>query len=473
MVKDINYLLEENENLTIQKDELSVKLNEAKDFIEAIKNGNIDAVLIANNETAKVLVSKTADQTYRKFIENMSEGVVTLHTDGIILYGNSSFAKMVNLPLEKVIGTNFLNFIPDDQVRNFKRFLNDYPEKKANVELSMLNQKGIRTHFIVSINKLQLPDFVAVNLVCTDVTDQKKTEEELMTVNKNLQQANEERSFSENKVVLLNNKLKENIKILEDANHELAAFAHIASHDLQEPLRKIITYSSLLARDYYSAIDQVGRGYLHNMQSASERMRNLINDILEYAELSKDSLFKEINLQSVIHEIISNLEILINETKAEILIEKELPVVEANPGQMRQLFQNIISNSLKFIKADIKPEISITYEILQGREMEKISKIRLHEKFCVIYIKDNGIGFSPEYSNKIFLIFQRLHNNSLYQGTGIGLAICKKIVEQHNGFIKAESKPNEGSLFVIALPVSQVISQKRQQKNNYIRTDSE
>ena len=197
-------------------------------------------------------------QAYRRFIENMSEGVVTLHTDGIILYSNSSFAKMVNLPLEKVIGTNFRNFIPIEYIENFERFFNEYPENNSKFELSTWNHEGIRSYFIVSLNKLQLQDFVALNLVWTDVTDQKKAEEKLMTVNEKLKRAIEERIFSENKVVILNNKLKENIKILEDANIELATFAHIASHDLQEPLRKIITYSGMLISDYHDTIDQRG-----------------------------------------------------------------------------------------------------------------------------------------------------------------------------------------------------------------------
>jgi len=456
MVMDIGDLKEEIEKLHREKKELYNKLSEANEVIEAIKKGNIDAVFTADNEVAKVLVSGTYDQAYRKFIENMSEGLVTLNTDGTIIYSNSSFAEIFHLPLEKVIGTNFRNIIPVEYIEYFNRFLISHPENKAKVELSIQSDHGIRTHFIVSLNTLQLQDFGAVNLVWTDVTDQKKAEEKLVAVNANLEKAIEARTLSETEVVVLNDKLKENIKILENANIELGTFAHIASHDLQEPLRKIITYSSILVADYYDIIDQQGQSYINKMQKASVRMRNLINDILEYSKLSEENyVFKPTNLQSVVVEVFSHLEIAINETKAKFTIERDLPVIEADFTQMRQLFQNIISNSLKFVKAGIIPEISITYEIIMGKEIAEADKKMLNEKFCVLYIKDNGIGFKEEYMTRIFTIFQKLNNNTLYQGTGIGLAICKKIVEKHHGFISAGSKVNDGSLFTITLPVSQ------------------
>ena len=442
MVKDINHLLKENEKLVHEKDELNIKLNEATEIIESIRKGNIDAVFVANNGTEKVLAPKTADQAYRRFIENMSEGVITLHKDGIILYGNSSFAKMLDLPIESLIGTNLRKYIPIEQSETFEVFFGEYPQHDTKVELSFFDLTGIRRYFNVSLNAIHLQDFMALNLVWSDVTD--------------LKRAIEERILSENEVVLLNNKLNENINILKDANIELSTFAHIASHDLQEPLRKIMTYSKMLRDEYYEVIDQQGQNYINKMHSASARMRNLVNDILEYSELSKDEmLFRPVKLQLIIEEVVSDLDIVLKETKAMITVVEELPIIEANPGQIRQLFQNIISNSLKFIKPNILPQISITYKIANGRQVGKIDECTLDTKFCIIYIKDNGIGFNPAYASKIFTIFQRLHNNTLYEGTGIGLAICKRIVEKHHGLIIAESKPGEGALFTITLPLFQ------------------
>jgi two-component system CheB/CheR fusion protein len=457
MVMDVDILIKENENLILEKDELQKKLNEANEIIEGIKKGNIDALLIGGNENEKVFVSETADQTYRKFIENMSEGVVTIHTDGIILYSNTSFAKLVDAPLEKLIGTNLLKFIPIENIENFEQFFINKPQNNSKMDLSILDHAGQKAHFIVSLNIFHLNDFAVLNLVWTDVTYQKNTEEKLEAVNENLKGAIEELKSSENRVEILNSKLEENIKILKESNIELGTFAHIASHDLQEPLRKIITYSGILRSDYYNIIDQKGQTYINKMQSSSSRMRDLINDILQYSELShNDILFELTDLQSIIKEIISDFEIVIKETNAEIIIENELPVIEANAIQMRQLLQNIISNSLKFIKPGVLPQIRITSEIVKANDIAGTDVGVLNEKVLVIKISDNGIGFNQDYASKIFTIFQRLNNNSLYKGTGIGLAICKKIIETHHGIITAESKMKEGAIFTIAIPVFHV-----------------
>ena len=456
MVKDINDLLAQNLKLTHEKDELIRKLNEANEIIEGIKNGNIDAVFVTSSETAKILVSGSADLAYRKFIENMSEGVVTLHTDGIILYSNSSFARMVNFPLENVIGSNLRRFIPAEFLANMETLLTEHPTERV-LELSIPDHAGSSRYFMVSLNSLELQDFVALNLVWTDVTDHKEAEGKLLSANRDLKDVMEERRSSENKVIVLNTKLGENIKTLEDANAELATFAHIASHDLQEPLRKILTYSSMLLDDYGDVIDERARRHIDGMKRASRQMRNLISDILEYSQISKNNFFLvPTDLQSVFQEVFANLELSIQETKAKIILEGQLPVIYANSGQMKQLIRNLMSNALKFTVIDIIPEIRITFKIITGREIENGGVINLSEKYCRIYIKDNGIGFNPEYTERIFTIFQKLNSGSVFEGTGIGLAICKKIVEMHHGFITAESRPDLGALFIITLPVSQI-----------------
>jgi PAS domain S-box-containing protein len=458
MVKGTQDLLKENEHLNQQNDELHRKLYEANEIIDGIKKGKIDALVISNNEYAKLLVTETADQAYRKFVENMSEGVVTVYPDGTILYGNSSFAKSVNLPLNKVIGEDLRNFIPIEYVEAFEEFFN-IPKNHSKLNLSFPDHAGGYIAFIVSLNIFHLRDYAVLNLVWTDVTDQKKSEENLKAINNKLNQAIEERNSSEKTVMLLNTELQRNIKILEEANIELGTFAHIASHDLQEPLRKIMTYSGILKNDYFGRIDPQGQSYLTKIQNGSARMRELINDILKYSEMSKtDMVFKPVDLQQIVEEIISDLEIVIRETKAIITIEKPLPTIEANAVQMRQLFQNIISNSLKFINADVEPKVNITYEIIDGHSIDEIEESRLNKKFYSFRLSDNGIGFLPEYSKKIFTIFQRLNNNSFFQGTGIGLAICKRIIERHHGFISAEGRPNEGAIFSIILPLCQDIS---------------
>jgi PAS domain S-box-containing protein len=452
-------LSDENKKLFQERDELLRKLNEATEVIEFIKKGKIDAVINSNSETASVLVAETADQAYRKFIENMSEGVVTVHADGIILYSNSSFAKLMNLPLENVIGTNFRDFIPPEYLNEFEDYFQHADIPHSNLEISILDAEGNRMYFIVSANMLSVQDFLTVNFVWTDVTHQKATEGKLRSVNENLKDVIDQLLLSESHVSNLNHQLKDNIKILEVANAELGTFAHIASHDLQEPLRKLLTFSNILQTEYFQTIDERGQNYLNKIHNASARMRNLITDILQYSELSQGAvLFKPVNIQLIIQEVLSDLEIAIADTHAQIIVEENFPNIEGNASQIRQLLQNIIGNSLKFVKKGSIPQINITYKRRSGKETDE----NLPEgEYCLITIRDNGIGFNPEFKNKIFTIFQRLHNSDVYKGTGIGLAICKKIVDKHHGFIYAESKLNEGTVIKILLPFSQTGNHER------------
>lgn len=446
-------LLNENEKLV---HELTTQLQGAKEVVEAIKKGNIDAVVFVKDKSASLLVADTANQAYRMFIENMLEGVVTLNDDGVVLYSNLSFAKMVDTPLQKVIGANFRNFIPAAYLKEFENFFVKVGDSNTNAELSILNKYNIRRHFIMSLNRFVLHDIETLHLVLTDVTEQKKTEETLKTSNENLKKAMEEQLVSEKEIISLNNKLKNSIVILEEANIKLATFTHIATHDLQEPLRKIMTYSNMLLKGYDKNIDKAGQHFLKIMQTAAERMRNLINDILAYSELSKRGIaFSDVNLDEVVGEVISALEPQIQESKAIITIKESLPSIVADGYQMKKLFGNIIINALKFRKIDVIPEISINFEMKRGSEIEDVPESYKNKVFYLIYIRDNGIGFSMKHKDKIFVMFQKLNSHTLYSGTGIGLTICKKIVDQHNGFIKAESMVNKGSIFTIILPVTQ------------------
>ncbi len=239
---------------------------------------------------------------------------------------------------------------------------------------------------------------------------------------------------------------------LEASNHDLQQFASVASHDLKEPLRKIQVFSTII-RDKYLKEEQNGiSSYIDRIINSSDRMSGLITDLLTFSRLSVSSLFTETKIRKVVEEILVDLEISITEKKALIHIG-ELPVLEAIPGQIRQVFQNIISNALKFSRPEIQPEISIGSDFVDFKSPDAPTVEK--GKFCRITVTDNGIGFDEKYLNKIFTIFQRLNSASAYEGTGIGLAIAKKIVDKHNGIITAKCKAGEGSSFIIILPVSQ------------------
>jgi PAS domain S-box-containing protein len=236
---------------------------------------------------------------------------------------------------------------------------------------------------------------------------------------------------------------------LERSNRELQDFAYVASHDLQEPLRKIEAFSDRLVHKYRDVLEGDGQNYIDRMQNAAARMRQLINDLLTYSRItSKAQPFSPVNLNIVLSEVLSDIQIRLEETQADIQAG-ELPTIEADPTQMRQLFQNIISNSLKFRKKDVTPVIKIAGRIEKSQQVDD-PRARL-----VLTIADNGIGFENQYKDKIFTIFQRLHGRLEYEGTGIGLATCRRLVERHGGTIDADGQLGVGATFTIVLPTLQ------------------
>jgi signal transduction histidine kinase len=254
----------------------------------------------------------------------------------------------------------------------------------------------------------------------------------------------------------LNEQLMENVKQLKSTNEELERFAYAASHDLQEPLRKIMLFSERLgskSRD----LDEEGQGFIQKILRASSRMQVLIKNILEFSKSAVHSdAFEETDLNLLLESILSDLEVSIEQKRAVFVIEP-LPVLRILPGQLRQLFQNLIINALKFSRESHPPEIRIYAEKIPGGTADPAAAGQTPagdgQEFYHIYVKDNGIGFEQKYADQIFSLFSRLHSYDQFEGTGIGLSICKKIAEKHNGTITAYSAPGEGATFVLGLPV--------------------
>jgi len=228
---------------------------------------------------------------------------------------------------------------------------------------------------------------------------------------------------------------------LESNNRELQDFAYVASHDLQEPLRKVQAFGERL-KTRCTTLNDEGRDYLNRMQNAAARMQVLINDLLSLSRITtKAQPFCPVDLKQVVREVLSDLEVRIEQTEGRIEIG-DLPTLDADPLQMRQLFQNLIGNALKFHRKDTKPVVTL-------------SANNLGNGLCEIKVQDNGIGFEEKYAEKIFAVFQRLHGRNEYEGTGVGLAICRKIAERHGGTITAKGTPGQGATFRITLPVQQ------------------
>ena len=245
--------------------------------------------------------------------------------------------------------------------------------------------------------------------------------------------------------------LEENNKELKYINTELESFNNIVSHDLQEPLRKIQMFISRVEEKEFDGLSQQGRDYFSKIRIAANRMQTLLIDLVNYSRTIKgDIVFVETDLNKIISDTIQDLATNIEEKSAIIHIG-QLPIIKAIPFQLKQLFINLVSNSLKYSQEDNIPQINITSEVITEEEVSEY-KIINKEDYYKIVVEDNGIGFKQEYAEKIFLLFKRLETDPKYSGTGLGLAICSRIVENHKGFIKVKSEPNRGSKFYIFLP---------------------
>lgn len=242
---------------------------------------------------------------------------------------------------------------------------------------------------------------------------------------------------------------------LERSNSELRDFASVASHDLQEPLRKIRAFSDRLRVKCAGALQEQGLDYLDRMQKAAGRMQTLIQDLLTLSHVtSRAQPFVTVDLSAVMAEVLSDLEIQIGETKALIEVGK-LPIIDADPVQIRQLFQNLLSNALKFHKPGQPPEVNVSAKVLPAQE-HQIAGAGPGDDLCQIVVADNGIGFEEQYVEQVFTLFQRLHSRQEYEGTGIGLAVCRKIAHRHGGSIVAKSGKGQGATFIVRLPVKQI-----------------
>lgn len=243
--------------------------------------------------------------------------------------------------------------------------------------------------------------------------------------------------------------LKKKTQKLEASNRDLEEFAYIASHDLQEPLRKVLAFSDRLESKYQGLLDETGQDYLNRMQGAVRRMQILIDDLLAFSRVTSQArAFTRVDLSRVAAEVVSDLESRIEKSNGRVVIGP-LPVIDADASQIHQLLQNLIGNALKFHTADRTPVV-------------KVSSEKIDENFCQINVADNGIGFDMQYLDRIFKPFQRLFSRETYEGTGMGLAICRRIVERHSGTITANASPGKGATFIIRLPIHQTMEHHKQ-----------
>jgi PAS domain S-box-containing protein len=254
-------------------------------------------------------------------------------------------------------------------------------------------------------------------------------------------------------------RIEEKLKVyadkLERSNRELQDFAQVASHDLQEPLRKILAFGNRLKSKVGESLDADCRDYLQRMLNAAARMQSLINDLMSFSRIeTMGQPFVPTDLGLIASQVIADLETSVEEAGGRVEVE-ELPTIDADPTQMRQLLQNLIGNSLKYFRAGVPPVVRVYSQKLDAPGPESMDESALARQLCQILVADNGIGFDEKYLDRIFTVFQRLHKKGEYEGTGVGLAICRKIVNRHGGTITARSSPGRGTTFVVTMPVRQ------------------
>jgi PAS domain S-box-containing protein len=405
------------------------------------------------NEQLQDLAQKLqeSDQQYKTLTNSLPIIIFSLNQKGELIYANEWLRRFTGTPLAELNTTRWKGVVHPDDYDAFSVLIrHEVPLGASAIKIQCrLRHRAEEDYFwhLASISPLNDEHGKLLYWIgyIVDINAQKLVEETLQ----------DNRELKEAQALLRDNQaaLENNISELNRSNRELQEFAYVASHDLQEPARKISFYSDYLISKYAQTLDERGLDYLSNMQSASRRMRNLINDLLAFAQVERETIqYKPVDLNGVTRSALQDLEILIEEKGAMVTIDP-LPVVEADENMMLQLFENLLSNAFKYSRKGVSPQVHISAQPTEGQ--------------VTIRVSDNGIGFDEKYLPQMFTLFQRLHSSNKYEGTGLGLAICKKIVALHGGSINASSRVDEGSTFTITLPLHHSVAYERE-RHDYI-----
>ena len=385
------------------------------------------------NEQLQQLAQKLGESEvhYKELTDTLPLMMFSLTEDGDVDYINKWMSSFFGFSVNELNKRNSWNLVHEDDRPNSKLLKENISKRNPiTAEWRIRNQAGEFIWHLVSIHPLSQENSSRWFGFLIDINDRKLFEQSLRD--------NEELKYTQQQ-------LRDNISELNRSNEELQQFAYIASHDLQEPLRKIIFYSRYIKDLHGEAMEPKSAGYLQNMIKASSRMRSMVSDLLAFSQVDRKLLnVKDVDLSDTLQKAISTYELLIKEKKA-VVHYSELPVIEADEPMIQRIFENLISNSLKYSRDEVTPVLKVCCKI--------------EEDTVLITFEDNGIGFEEEFTSRIFGIFQRLHTREKYEGTGIGLAICRKIVEMHGGTIKAVSKLGNGTTLIIRLPKIQITNE--------------
>jgi PAS domain S-box-containing protein len=407
----------------------SAKAVAKKEFNRKAKAFSKDEIgILANNFNnmaeeleRSILEIEKAQQKFKGLLESAPDAIVIVGEKGIIQLANNKCEHIFGYKKNELIGYHVDLLLPErfrSMPNEHRKLFYDFPGVRSTdvgIELLGMRKNGEEFPVEISLSPLDTEEGLLLTAAIRDISEKKSLEKVIREAN-----------------VTLEKKVQQRTAELEIKNKELEQFAYVASHDLQEPLRTTSSFVELLRKQYYGKIDDNANRYIDYVIQASDRMKTLIKDLLDYSRIGREKQFEPVDCNVAFAEVMADLAKVIKENKAVITAGK-LPVVNAFPTELKLLFQNLISNSIKFQKPGIAPQIEISTTKENGH--------------CHFQFRDNGIGIEKQYQQRIFIIFQRLHNRSVYEGSGIGLAHCKKIVELHGGSIWVESEAGKGSIF--------------------------
>lgn len=440
-----------NEELQSSNEEMQSLNEELETSKEELQSTNEELIIVNQELLDKQEQFNTARYYAESIVTTIREPLIVLDKRLCIKTANASFYKKFNTEEQDTEGKLFYEIQnhqwDDNLMRSLLEKILPERERLTDFEISLnfpsIGKRTLLLNALQIINEKKSEKLIL--LAIEDITERKLAEQKLKTFSEELETQVKERTAA----------LHKSNEELKQSNTHLDQFANVASHDLQEPLRKILTFSTRLQDQHQDEMSTEVLYYLNKIQGASSRMRTLIQDLLNYSRLLQhEKIFSTTDLKETVKNILNDFDLLIEEKKAKITID-HLPTVDAIPVQMNQLFYNLMSNALKFSKADVPPVINIMSRTLSEKEVEKYPSFNPSIPYVEIIFKDNGIGFEQRYAKQIFTIFQRLHDKETYIGTGIGLALCKKIIKNHHGEIFSNSKENEGAFFHVILPLIQ------------------
>ncbi len=414
-------------DLLLRIADLETRLEESEQLINAIKAGEVDAFAINKDDNQQIYTLQSSDYIYRMLIEEFNEGALNITDEGLIVYTNKCFLQITAQQYEEVIGNYIFKFIHEESREAFDKLFQKALKGSSRGEVHL--NAGDKT-IPVYLSLTYLPEFATIGMIITDFTEKKQHENTILQYQADLEAKNQD---------------------LQHINTELDSFTYVASHDLQEPLRKIQTFTTQILEKDHAKLSKSAKEYFNRIITSSNRMQELIRALLDYSRVTNSNeKMMRTDLNDLIQEVKANLAETIAENDARLTTDK-LPVLNVIPHQFVQLFSNIIGNSLKYRSTERKPIITITCKKVDDKNVTERKEPDIAQ-WWQIDISDNGIGFEQEYATKIFELFQRLHGRHEYAGTGIGLFLCKRIVQNHHGIIKATGIPDEGTTVTIYLP---------------------